>query len=140
MIVAVAKHFQLATAVGKICSNNISALGQAGKARKCIRAGMKHSDMHRAICMLKCSSRLDMKYSHICSHQDQVLPWSRLTLEQQLNVICDGLANNAIARYLAHGRVRDDGPYFFLLKKAAKVLEGVKFTTDVGTEVRMCVC
>ncbi len=50
LIVAVAKHFQLATAVGKICCDNISALGEAGKARKRVSAvGMKHSDLHRAI-------------------------------------------------------------------------------------------
>ncbi len=76
-----------------------------------------------------------MKYSHICAHQDRVLLRSRLTLEQQLNVICDGLANNAIAGYLARGRVRDDNPYFLPLEKAAVVLDGVKLTTDVGTEV-----
>ncbi len=62
LIVTVAKCFQLAAAVGKICCNNISALGQAGKARKWVNAVMKHSDLHHAICMLKCTSRLDMKY------------------------------------------------------------------------------
>ncbi len=134
-IIAVAKHIQLATAVGKICCNNISVLGQVGRARKCMSAGMKHLDLHRAICTLKCTSRLDMKYSHVHAHQHRILPWSMLTLEQQLNVICNGLANNAIARYLACGRVRDDGPHFLPLEKAAVVLDGVKLTTDVGLEV-----
>jgi hypothetical protein len=78
-----------------------------------------------------------MKYSHIRAHQDQILPWSMLTLEQQLNVICDGLANNAIARYLARGRVRDNGPHFSPLEKAALVLDGVKLVTDVGPEVHI---
>jgi hypothetical protein len=49
LIVAVAKHFQLATAVGKLCRDNISALGQAEKARKRVSAGMKHSDLHKVI-------------------------------------------------------------------------------------------
>jgi hypothetical protein len=74
LIVTVAKHFQLATVVEKICCNNISALGQAGKAQKRVSAGMKHSDLHRAIRTLKCTSRLDLKYSHIRAHQDQILP------------------------------------------------------------------
>jgi hypothetical protein len=137
LIVTVAKHFQLVTAVGKICCNNISALGQAGKAQKRVSAGMKHSDLHRAICTLKCTSRLDMKYSHVRAHQDQILPWSMLTLEQQLNVICDGLANNAIARYLARGRVRDDSPHFLPLEKAEVVFDWVKLTTDVGPKVHV---
>ncbi len=98
---------------------------------------MKHLDLHHAICMLKCTFRLGMKYSNVRAHQDQVLPWSMLTLEQQRNVIYDGLAKNAIARYLARGRVRDDGPYFLPLEKAAVVLDGIKLTTDVGPEVRV---
>jgi hypothetical protein len=40
LIVAAAKHFQLATAVRKICCYNISALEQAGKARKRVSTGM----------------------------------------------------------------------------------------------------
>jgi hypothetical protein len=60
-----------------------------------------------------------------------------LTLEQQLNIICNGLANNAIARYLARGRVRDDGPHFLPLEKAAVVLDGVKLMTNVGPEVHV---
>jgi hypothetical protein len=60
-----------------------------------------------------------------------------LTLEQQLNAICDGLANNAIARYLARGRVRDGCPHFLPLEKAAVVLDGVKLMTDVGPEVHV---
>ncbi len=137
LIVAVAKHFQLATAVEKICCNNISALGQAGKAQKRVSAGMKHLDLHHAICMLKCTSRLDMKYYHIHTNQGRIIPWSMLTLEQKLNIICNGLANNAIARYLAHDRVRDNGPHFLPLEKAAVVLDGFKLTTDVGPEVRI---
>jgi hypothetical protein len=78
-----------------------------------------------------------MKYSHICAHQDQILPWSMLTLKLQLNIICNGLANDAIARYLARSRVRDDGPYFLPLEKAVVVLDGVKLTTDVGPEIHV---
>ncbi len=98
---------------------------------------MKHSDLHRVICTLKSTSRLDMKYSHVRAHQDQILSWSMLTLEQQLNVIYDGLVNNTIARYLTRGRVRDDGPHFLPLEKVAVVLDGVKLMTDVGPEVRL---
>jgi hypothetical protein len=55
LIVAVANHFQLATAVRKICCDNISALGQAGKARKRVSAGMNHLDLHQSIQTLKYS-------------------------------------------------------------------------------------
>ncbi len=58
-----------------------------------------------------------------------------LTLEQQLNVLCDELANGAVARYLSGG-VHHLGQKFLPFEKAAVVLDGVKLTTDVGAEVR----
>ncbi len=97
MIVAVAKHFQLTTVVGKICYDNNSALGQAGKVCKRVSTGMKYLDLNQAIRTLKCSFQMDVKYSNVQAHQDRILPWSMLTLEQQLNVICDNLANKAVA-------------------------------------------
>jgi hypothetical protein len=57
-----------------------------------------------------------------------------LTLEQQLNVICNSLTNKAVDRYLAQGAARNNGPQLLPLKKAAMVLEGVKLTTDIGPE------
>jgi hypothetical protein len=79
---------------------------------------------------------MDMKYNHVRVHQDRILPWSMLTLEQQLNLICDSLANNAVAQYLAQGAARNDGPQLLPLKKAAVVLEGVKLMTDIGPEAQ----
>jgi hypothetical protein len=49
--------------------------------------------------------------------------------------MCDGLVNNAIARYLACGRVRDNGPHFLPFEEAAVVLDGFKLMTYVGPEV-----
>ncbi len=60
-----------------------------------------------------------------------------LTLEQQLNVICDELVNGVVARYLSGG-VHQQGPKFLPFEKAAIVLDGTKLTTDIGSEVRYC--
>jgi hypothetical protein len=98
---------------------------------------MKHLDLLQAIQMLKCSFQMDTKYSHVRAHQDRILPWSLLTLEQQLNVICDSLANKAVAQYLAQGAARDNGPQLLPLEKAAVVLEGVKLMTDLGPKARL---
>jgi hypothetical protein len=78
-----------------------------------------------------------MVYSHVQAHQDRILPWSMLTLEQQLNVICNKLANGAVARYLSEV-VHQLGPKFLPFEQAAVVLDGIKLTTDVGLEVRYC--
>jgi hypothetical protein len=75
-------------------------------------------------------------YSHIRAHQDRILPWSMLTLEQQLNVICNELANGVVVRYLSSGPKVNTKPQFLPFKKAAIVLDGVKLNTDAGVEVR----
>jgi hypothetical protein len=76
------------------------------------------------------------KYMHVRAHQDRIKSWSQLSLEEQLNVICDELANSAVARYLA-ARTKPSRPEQFLpLESAAIVLDSVKLTTDVGLEVR----
>jgi hypothetical protein len=74
-------------------------------------------------------------YEHVRAHQDRILPWRMLSLEQQLNVICDELANEAVKRAISEGAL---GPYPKLLphENAAVILDGVKLTTDVGAEVR----
>jgi hypothetical protein len=103
MIAAVAQFENFNTAIGKICCDNISALGQLSKSRKRVTTGIKHSDLHRRIRTIKCLVKLCMEYSHVRAHQDRILPWSMLTLEQQLNVICNELANGEVARYLSGG-------------------------------------
>ena len=50
-------------------------------------------------------------------------------------MICDELANSAVARYLSE-RIKPSRPdQFLLLESAAIVLDSVKLTTDVGLEV-----
>ena len=78
---------------------------------------------------------MEMKYEHICAHQDRILPWSRLSLEQQLNVMCNELANGAVERAITEG-ISSPGPKFLPFESVAVVLDGIKLTTDVGPEVR----
>jgi hypothetical protein len=75
-------------------------------------------------------------YPHIKAYQDRILPWSMLTLDQQLNVICNKLANGAVAHYLSSGPNVNTEPQFLPFEKAAIVLDGVKLTTDAGVEVQ----
>jgi hypothetical protein len=103
MIAASTQFYKVDTTIGKIYCDNILALGQSSKTQKRVSTGIKHSDLHRAILTIKCTIHIHMVYSHVQAHQDGVLPWSMLTLEQQSNVICDELANGAVARFLSKG-------------------------------------
>jgi hypothetical protein len=58
-----------------------------------------------------------------------------LTLEEQLNVICDELANAVVQRYLSNATPRGRGIQLLPLEKVAIMIKGEKLTTDAGQEV-----
>ncbi len=101
LAVAVVRFFHIDCVSGKICCDYIAALTHARKVRQRVRVGIKHSDLHRMVRNLKCSTKMAFRYVHVQAHQDRVKPWSQQSLEEQLNVICDELANGAVARYLS---------------------------------------
>jgi hypothetical protein len=76
------------------------------------------------------------KYVHVRAHQDKIKSWSQLSLEEQLNVICNELANSAVARYLSKQTKPSRPDQFLPLESAAIALDSVKLTTDVGVEVQ----
>ncbi len=53
---------------------------------------------------------------------------------QQLNIICDELANGAVHRAIMEGESHS-GPRFLQFENVAVVLDGIKLTTNVGSEV-----
>jgi len=97
---AIAQYFSLQTILGEISCDNMATLNQAGKNRKRVGIGVKHSDLHRTIRTLKHLVRYEFRYKHVKAHQDKIKPWRELTLSEQLNVSCDGLANRAVKGYL----------------------------------------
>jgi hypothetical protein len=136
LALAVAHFFHLNCVSGNFFCNNIAALNQSSKVCQQVRVGIKHLDLHRTITNLKCSTKMVFKYTHVRAHQDRIKPWSQLTLEEQLNVICNKLANSAVASYLSEQTKPSRLEQFLPLESAAIVLDSVKLTTDVGLEVQ----
>ncbi len=133
---AIAQYFSVMEILGEISCDNMAALNQASKNRKGVGSGVKHSDLHRTVSTLKNLVRTAFRFVHVKSHQDKLRPWRELTLSEQLNVLCDGLANRAIKGYLE----RDSPPHLATtlvpLEKAAVFIDNKKSTTDVGPNVR----
>ncbi len=136
LILALANYYNLQSVSGKICCDNILALNQASKTCKQVRSGLKHSDLQRAIRTYKCKVTMALKYEHVRAHQDNLKPWSMLTLVEQLNVICDKLAKGAVLRHLSNTTQEKRGMQLLPLEKVAIVVNGEKLTTNVGQEVR----
>ncbi len=60
MIAAVAQFYKTDIATGKICCDNLSALGQSSKFRKQVTTGIKHSVLHCMIRTIECLVKLCM--------------------------------------------------------------------------------
>jgi hypothetical protein len=80
LILALANYYNIQSISGKIYCDNIAALNQASKTRKQVRSGIKHSDLQGAMCRYKCKVTMALKYEHDKAHQDNLKPWSMLTL------------------------------------------------------------
>jgi hypothetical protein len=135
LILAAAEYYHPEHILGKICCDNMSALNQVSKVWKCVQSGIKHLDLQQALCTYKCKVNKALTYSHIRAHQDALKPWSMLTLEEQLNVICDELANAAAQWYLSDATPAGRGIQLLPLEKVSIMIKGEKLTTDAGQEV-----
>jgi hypothetical protein len=85
--------------------------------------------------MLRCSLTMSFQYRHVRAHQDKLKPWPRLSLEEQLNVICDKLVNGAVRQYLSYSSPVCRKLQLLPLEKAAVFTGTEKMMTDVGPEV-----
>jgi len=133
---AIAQYFEVTELLGTISCDNMATLNQASKHRKCVGVGVKHSDLHRTIRTLKHTARTSFRYAHVKAHQDKLKAWRELTLSEQLNVICDGLANRAVKGYLERVSPTTPATTLLPLEKAAVFIGNEKSTTDVGPNVR----
>lgn len=137
LALALAQFYSLEKAVGKMCCDNMGALGQSSKVSKRIRTGAKQADLLRSIRTIKSHALLHFQYEHVDSHMDRIKLWRYLTLEQQLNVDCDRQAKAAVHRSF-FGAPTSRGEQLLPLEKAAVFVGGNKLTTDVASEVRFC--
>ena len=95
---AIAKFYQQDKTRGKVCCDNIAALRQTSWRHKRIKTGQKQVDLNQSVRTLKSENLLGNIYEHVDGYQDRIKLWRHLTLEEQLNVKCDELANSAVHR------------------------------------------
>ena len=95
-LLALCIFYEIPTVKAKICCDNISALKQSSWRRRRIKNGASQADLLRAIRTLKLNQILKLSYKHVDSHQDRHKLWWQLTLEEQLNCVCDKLAKAAV--------------------------------------------
>ena len=91
--------FKLDKASGTLIGDNKSALWQVKRTARRIRPTESQLDILRAIRAIKRKyPNLHLTQVWVKSHVDKHPPWNKLSLEQQLNTMCDELAKQAVTK------------------------------------------
>jgi hypothetical protein len=77
----------------------------------------------------------NLTYKWVKSHQDSRMAWQCLTLKEQLNTMCDTLANGAVTRGLTLG-TPPTAPMLLPFKQAAVVVDGIKITSQIAPAIQ----
>ncbi len=86
-----------------MCCDNKRALLLSSHHKGRIRPSAKCADIRRSFKATKQMYQGGFKYVHMYGHMDQNLLWSKLSLTQQLNCVCNTLAKQAVTRAIIEG-------------------------------------
>jgi hypothetical protein len=135
LIRALEAYYLVGKTEGKLCCDNQGALHKSKEIRRRIPVGASQADIKRAFRNVKHGMHAELDYVWVESHQDRYKLWTQLTIEQQLNCICDDLAKAAVCQSL--GFTERTAPQLCLPRESAAVfVAGMKQTTDVAESVR----
>lgn len=137
LVATAAEVYDLHCNQGSVHCDNMGALGKAREHRKRVKSSLRQGDLVRALRAMKQGLFLQLQYRYVKSHQDDVTSWTNLPLDQQLNVLCDTLAKQAVGRGLSMEAVsRRMEPLTLPFEQASIVVGGNKLTSDMGEPIR----
>ena len=90
------EYYKLGPCPVPLWCDNKSALTTVEHPCSKVSMGRKHANILRAVRAVWSKGRMDHKYLHVFAHQDDYTAWENLTMESQLNCICDSLAKSAV--------------------------------------------
>ncbi len=101
LILRVCQYYHLTLVQGKIICDRKSALNESSKQRRRNRPGAAQGDVFRALQTIHQEMQgTNLEYERVKSHQDLRKPWWCLTLKEQINTMCNTMANGAVTRAL----------------------------------------
>ena len=134
LLAALEAYYKLPPSSGKICCDNQGALYKSKEYRRRIPVGASQADIKRCFRNVKTGLCAKLVYEWVESHQDRLKLWFQLSLEQQLNCLCDTLAKEAVTMSLAD--LTPPTTYRLPRESVAVYVEGLKQTSDVAKDVR----
>jgi hypothetical protein len=132
---AITEHYNLGRWSATMCCNNKRALLLSSHHNGRIHPSAKCADICQSFKATKQTYQSGIKYIHVYRHMDQHLPWSQLTLTQQLNCVCDSLAKQAVSKAIINGYHKGQAQLLPREDKAP-VVWGDKVTGNISGPIR----
>ena len=122
---------------GKIVCNSKLALYKSNKkGHRRICPGIAQADLFRALRSIHHKMPgVNLHYEWVKSHQYSKLPWHLLTFEEQLNTMCNTLANEVVIRALSK-TTAPMGPSLLSFENSAVLINNAKITSNVIPKIR----
>ena len=133
----VEQHYSLASSPTQIWCDNLGALMATKRPCKQVATGTKQAHVFRSLRPLRCKHKTTHQYFHDLAHHDNLLSWECLSLQAQLNCICNAQAKTAVIgmeKWLHLAQVNKQQTLPF--KAVAVFVGGVKQISDVGSDLR----
>ena len=84
--------------VVEIACDNMGVVIHGKNRDRPLKDKQKQADLIRCFRAILAKCTVSIAYAHVYGHQDDKIPWDDLTLQQQLNVLADRLAKDALDR------------------------------------------
>jgi hypothetical protein len=135
LVLQVCRYYHLLSAKGKIICDSKSALRESSQRRRRIQPGVTQGDIFLTLRSIHQEMPgTNLTYKLVKSHQDSGMQWHCLTLKEQLDTMCDTLANGAVTRALTLDS-QPTAPTLLPFERAAVVVEGIKITSQVAPAI-----
>ena len=107
------------------------SLKQSSWNRQRVKMGAKYADILQSMWNTRNELTMMFSYGHVDAHMDRHLLWHQLTLEQQLNVMCDSLAKSSVSWSISFDpTLADRGKQLLPRELAALYVRNTKETSD----------
>ncbi len=137
LLAAFQLFYEFTAASVKLCCDNESALYKSRERRRRIPTGASQADIWRALRNVKLLADTALTYEWVKGHADRYTRWELLSLEEQLNTLCDALAKSAVSRTAMQAQRRDLSRQTLPQERAAVFVGGRKQTSDVAEAMRL---
>jgi hypothetical protein len=137
LVLHACQFYQPTTVTGKIiCNSKSTQYKSSKKGHRRIRPGVAQADLFQALRSIHQEILgANLHYEWVKGHQDSNFPWHLLTFKEQINTMCNTLANKAVGRALGEPTF-PMGPSLLPFEHSAVLINNIKITSNIAPQIR----